>query len=107
MFSFNINTGLFSIDLPDENGSEFILDLSNDEDLSEFDNLCDLFIDQKVKHTKLESVDGTLFFDTNISNDIVITYVAANDENKESISIIGGYDLLDACALLDKISRIM
>lgn len=108
MFSFNINTGLFSIDLPDEPGAEFILDLSDDEDLPEFDNLCDLFIDNKVKHTKLESVDGTLCFDVNIANNIVVTYITThNNEPKESISTIAGYDLLDSCAILDKISRIM
>lgn len=108
MFSFNINTGLFSIDLPDQNGVEFILDLSDDEDLTEFDNLCDLFIDKKVKHTKLESIDGTLFFDVNIAGDIVITHIAAHaDGLKESVFTIGGYDLIDACTILDKISRIM
>jgi hypothetical protein len=108
MFSFNVNTGLFSIDPLDQNGSEFILDLSDDEDLAEFDNLCDLFIDKKVKHTKLESVDGTLFFDVNIAGDIVITHIAGQpDSLKESVFTIGGYDLLDACTILDKISRIM
>lgn len=108
MFSFNINTGLFSIDLPDQNGAEFILDLSDAEDLTEFDNLCDLFIDKKVKHTKLESIDGTLFFDVNIANDIVITHIAAHPDGlKESVFTISGYDLLDVCTILDKISRIM
>ena len=108
MFSFNINTGLFSIDLPDQNGAEFILDLSDDEDLTEFDNLCDLFIDKKVKHTKLESINGTLFFNVNIANDIVITYNAVHaDGLKESVFTISGYDLIDACTILDKISRIM
>lgn len=108
MFSFNINTGLFSIDLPDQNGAEFILDLSDDDDLTEFDNLCDLFIDKKVKHTKLESIDGTLFFDVNIANDIVITHIAAQSDGlKGTVVTIGGYDLIDACTILDKISRIM
>ena len=108
MFSFNINTGLFSIDLPDQNGAEFILNLSDAEDLAEFDNLCDLFIDKKVKHTKLENIDGTLFFDVNIASDIVITHVASHSDGlKESVFTIGGYDLIDVCTILDKISRIM
>lgn len=108
MFSFNINTGLFSIDLPQERESDFILDLSDDEDLIEFDNLCDLFIDQKIKHVKLESINSTLFFDVNITGNVVATYVTAyNDEPKELVFTIAGYDLLDSCAILDKISRIM
>ena len=108
MFSFNTNTALFSIDMLNENGSEFILDLSDDEDLTEFDNLCDLFIDKKVKHTKLENVDGTLYFDVNISGDIVLTHIPNQPDGlKESVFTSGGYDIIDACIILDKISRIM
>lgn len=108
MFSFNINTGLFSIDLPQEHGSDFILDLSDDEDLIEFDNLCDLFIGQKIKHVKLESINSTLLLDVNIAGNVVVTYVTVyNDTPKELVFTIDGNDLIDACDTLDKISRIM
>lgn len=108
MFSFNINSGLFSIVLPQEHGSDFILDLSDDEDLIEFDNLCDLFIDQKIKHVTLESINSALLLDVNIVGNVVATYVTAyNDKPKELVFTIAGYDLTDACDILDKISRVM
>lgn len=106
VFSFNINTGLFSIDLPDETGADFILDLSDDGDLIEFDNLCDLFIGHKVKHAALDSIDGTLNFNVDIANNIIVSYTGTHT-TKEVSFIIKDNDLTDATNILDKISRVM